>query len=101
MSITRGLAKLLLFAAIVIAGIVFISEGFMARVDLGVARVEDYARGVLQKKEPAITGDFSSQTQETKTEISNLYQNISGIAWNNFKSWISEKISGVWQYFTK
>ena len=101
MNIVSGLVKLLIFCAIIMAGIIFISDGFLARVELGVNRVQDYARGVVQNKGPAITQDFSAQTKETKTEIGNLSRNISWSAWNDFKSWVAQKISAVWQNFAK
>ena len=97
----RGLAKLLIFAAILVAGIVFLSDGFMARVGQGVFRVESYVRGVLDEKAPAINQDFSVQTRETTGQINDLYKNISWSAWNNFKNWTWQKISGAWQSFGK
>ena len=92
---------MLIFAAILVAGIVFISDNFMARVDFAVGRIESYAGGLWASRGPAIDRDFSAQTQETKTDIGNLYQKVSGMAWNNFTSWVGQKISGLLQSFHK
>lgn len=87
---------MLFFAAALIAGIVFVSDNFMARVELAVIRVESYAGGLWASRGPAITQDFSAQTQATKTEIGNLYQEASGSVWQNFKSWVSKKLFDLW-----
>ena len=80
-------------AVLVIAGIIFLTDSFMGKIDQRVAQVEGFTRGVMAKNGPAIINDFGVQTQETLAEISNLSKNISEIFWKNIGTWISEKLS--------
>lgn len=101
MNVIEGLAKLLIFAAILIGGVVFISDNFVALVGREVSQAGNYAGGALASREPAIRRDFSAQLAETKAEISGAYQNISKMAWKNFTGMISKKIFDVWNSIVK
>jgi len=71
-----GIAKLLLFAALVVLGIVFVPDGFMDRVGRGIDSAGSYLSGEAAKRAPEIKQDISQQTQETKSEAVTLYQSF-------------------------
>jgi|GEM_PF-7027345 hypothetical protein len=92
MNLAAMLGRLVLFAAIVIAGIILISDGFMSRVDLAAKRVENYAGGVLGSNQPRISRDFSQQFVETKSEVLALYDNLSHNFFNRVRAWIADRL---------
>jgi len=63
-------------AALVVLGVVFISDGFMDRIERGVNAVGNYLQGESVKRAPALARDISQQTEETKGDLDNLYRSF-------------------------
>jgi len=56
--------------------VVFISDGFMDRIERGVGTVGSYLQGESTRRAPALVRDISQQTQETKGDLDNLYRSF-------------------------
>lgn len=85
--------KIALLAALVVLGIVFVPDGFMDRVEQGVDSAAGFFRGEAQKNMPGVIQDASQQTEETKNDIGNLYQQIKVKYYPAAADWLSRMMA--------
>jgi predicted PurR-regulated permease PerM len=90
-----SLLKIIFFLAIIVIGIICISDNLIAKIGDIFTQLGDSARGVIGQRLPGITRDFGQQFDELKTEVGKIGDNISNFFWNNIKNWISSRISEI------
>jgi len=89
-TITFGVFKLILFASLVVLGIVFIPDGVIDRVERGVDWTANYLQGEAAKRTPTVNHDISQQTQETRGDLGRLYQSIKENYLPAVGSWVGD-----------
>jgi hypothetical protein len=88
-SIAFGILKLLLFAVLLVLGVVFVPDEFMERIERAAGVAGDYLSVEAQKRVPAVIQDVSRQAGETKGDAKNLYQSLTEKYWPAISGWIS------------
>jgi len=89
-NMTSGLAKLALFAALVVLGIIFVPDDFVKRVEREVISAKDYLQSEAQKRFPNVERDISAQFAETKNDLDRLYQSFKEKTLPAAAKWISD-----------
>ncbi len=90
-SITFGVFKLILLAALILLGVVFLPETVVDEIRRGVNVVNVYLSKTAQERVPGIKEDFARQAGETKEDAQNLYQKTQEKYWPQFKDWFVGK----------
>jgi len=84
--------KLLFLAILIAIGIIFVSDGFMDKINQSINDIKNYGREVWQQQAPRIQQDFAAQAAETFNELKKMFQNGWQICWDKIISWIWDKI---------
>jgi len=84
--------KLLFLAILIAIGIIFVSDGFMDKINQSINDIKNYGREVWQQQAPRIQQDFATQAAETFNELKKMFQNGWQICWDKIISWIWDKI---------
>lgn len=90
-SVSFGIFKLVLLAALVVLGIVFVPDAVVDQIRGGVNAAKTYLWRGAEERMPAIKEDVARQAEETKEDAQNLYQKFQQDKWPRFKSWFIEK----------
>jgi len=61
--------KLLFLAILIAIGIIFVSDGFMDKINQSINDIKNYGREVWQQQAPRIQQDFATQAAETFNEL--------------------------------
>lgn len=91
--IFAGILKLILFAALVILGIVFVSDDFMAQVDQKVGWIGNSAREEIVKRSPEVSQEISRKLKETKGELGLMYESFKKDYYPMVGNWFASLIT--------
>lgn len=68
--------KLVLLAALVGLGVVFMPDDFMARIEQGVGSTGNYLQGEVSKRAPGLTLEFNRKVADTKRDAQIQYERL-------------------------
>jgi hypothetical protein len=86
--ITSGIFKLALLAGLVVLGIVFVPDDFMAQVERKVSVVGNYFQTEASKRGPGLAQEFSRKTQEMKADAGGLYKTVADKYFVEARDWV-------------
>lgn len=66
--------RLAAFAIVVVLGIVFVPQDFIAGIGCSVDNAGDFVQGEVSKRAPGIKQEFAKKFEETKIGVKDLYQ---------------------------
>jgi len=81
--------KLALLVAVVVLGIVFVPDDFMAKVERNVASAGNFIQGEASKRMPGLNEELNKKVKATKEDIGGLYRSFQEKTWPEIKNWIS------------
>ena len=87
-TVLARLLKLAALVVLVIAGIVFVPDWLVNRVDRGIDIAGGYAREVISKRGPEVVQDFKKQEKETRGELQKLHQALMARIYPVIGEWI-------------
>jgi hypothetical protein len=85
-----GFLKIVLLAALVMLGIIFVPDGIFDRIERGIDAAAGFFTGKVQENTPGVVQDASQQIQETKNEIQGFYQRIKDEYYPSFIDWLAQ-----------
>jgi hypothetical protein len=88
-AITSSVFKLALLVAVVVLGIIFIPDDFMAKVERNVAAAGSFIQGEASKRAPGLGEEFNKKIKSTREDMGRLYQTFQEKTWPEIKNWIS------------
>lgn len=89
MKIILRIVGLLLLVVLIILGVIFVPDEFMARVRNAVNTAQVFVIGEVSRRAPQVTNALSQKTQSTRDELMNLYQSFKEKSLPVIRGWIS------------